>query len=411
MITNNLKQVLAAALQSNSTVYGSMRVRDVNNVTYYAHCAYGAFPSTRAETFTLTAGAAGVSFGKGSTPPTEEDTNLENTITSGVTVTLTSRLPRCDSYGNPYLEYTFTITNTGSETLLIREVGYKQTIKCSTTPGRNDSVDVVCLLDRTLLDVPLEIAAGDAGVLVYTLKTLPHPAKTVNGVEIVGFDWGTDEQIAAVLDAAKAGTIDLQEDAGWRVGDMRKISIGAFTGGGGSSHAAQSVDIVISSFDDYNECGCVMQFDFVEALATGQRMNASNTTAGGYGGSEMCTTTLPALVEALPEWLKTRLATFNVVANGGSSNVVTVADQKLALRSTMEIFGSKQNSQVEEGTQTQLYKIGSYRIKRKGYGGSADDWWERSVSSGSSFCVVFNGGAAGGHGASYAYGLAPFGCI
>ena len=411
MITNNLKQVLAAALQSNSTVYGSMRVRGVNNVTYYAHCAYGAFPSTRAETFTLTAGAAGVSFGKGSTPPTEEDTNLENTITSGITVTLTSRLPRCDSYGNPYLEYTFTITNTGSETLLIREVGYKQTIKCSTTPGRNDSVDVVCLLDRTLLDVPLEIAAGDAGVLVYTLKTLPHPAKTVNGVEIVGFDWGTDEQIAAVLDAAKAGTIDLQEDAGWRVGDMRKISIGAFTGGGGSSHAAQSVDIVISSFDDYNECGCVMQFDFVEALATGQRMNASNTTAGGYGGSEMCTTTLPALVEALPEWLKTRLTTFNVVANGGSSNVVTVADQKLALRSTMEIFGSKQNSQVEEGTQTELYKIGSYRIKRKGDGGSADAWWERSVYNGSNFCNVFNNGAAVANPASTAYGLAPFGCI
>ena len=411
MITNNLKQVLAAALQSNSTVYGSMRVRGVNNVTYYAHCAYGAFPSTRAETFTLTASAAGVSFGKGSTPPTEEDTNLENTITSGITVTLTSRLPRCDSYGNPYLEYTFTITNTGSETLLIREVGYKQTIKCSTTPGRNNSVDVVCLLDRTLLDVPLEIAAGDAGVLVYTLKTLPHPAKTVNGVEIVGFDWGTDEQIAAVLDAAKAGTIDLQEDAGWRVGDMRRISIGAFTGGGGSSHAAQNVDIVISSFDDYNECGCIMQFDFVEALATGQRMNASNTTAGGYGSSEMCTTTLPALVEALPEWLKTRLATFNVVANGGSSNVVTVADQKLALRSTMEIFGSKQHSQIEEGTQIQLYKLGYYRPKLRGYSGSTNLWWERSVYSGSHFCLVYSDGSSSIANASDAYGIAPFGCI
>ena len=411
MITNNLKQVLAAALQSNSTVYGSMRVRSVSGITYYAHCAYGAFPSTRAETFTLNAGAAGVSFGKGSTPPTEEDINLEDMITSGVTITLTSRLPRCDSYGNPYLEYTFTITNTGSETLLIREVGYKQTIKCSTTPGRNDNVDVVCLLDRTLLDVPLEIAAGDAGVLVYTLKTLPHPAKTVNGVEIVGFDWGTDEQVAAVLDAAKAGTIDLQADAGWRVGDMRRIHIDAFTGGGGSSHAAQDVDIVISSFEDYNECGCVMQFDFVEALATGQRMNASNTTSGGYGASEMCTTTLPALVDALPEWLKTRLTTFDVVANGGSSNVVTVADQKLALRSTMEIFGSKQNSQVEEGTQTQLYKLSYYRPKRKGYGGSTDYWWGRSVGSGGFFCIVSGSGGTGSYSASGAYGVAPFGCI
>lgn len=414
MVTRNLKNLTAMLLQSTSTVFGSLPVRGVNGKTYYTHGAF-TFPSSRAETFTLDASAAGVSFGTGSTAATEHDINLENTITGGVTVSLASRLAGCDAPGNPWLQYTFTVTNTGSEALTIREVGYKQSLKCATTPGRNNSADAVCLLDRTVLDAPLTIAAGDAGILVYKLKTNPMPTTVIGGVEIVSFEWGSGAQIAAMIDAAHAGTIDLQRDAGWRVGDMRKIHIDAFTGGGDTAHAAQDIDIVISSFEDYNECGCVMQFDFVEALAEGQRLNATTTNVGGYSASEMKTVTLPALVNALPTWLKDRLLTFDVLASAGgkSAEIETITGNRLALRSEIEIFGTVDNSFPGEGSQIAYYRAADNRSKDKGYYGVYDVWWVRSPNNAanSRFCLVNARGETGLYSSSGDYGCAPFGCI
>ncbi len=414
MITRNLKNLTAMLLQSTTNTFGSLMVRGINGRSYYTNGAFS-FPVSRAEAFTFDAGAAGVSFGTGSTPANENDLNLESTITSGVTVTLTSRVAGCDAPGNPWLQYTFTITNATEEPLTIREIGYKQTLRCATSPGRTNSTDVVCLLDRTVLDAPLILAAGDAGVLVYKLKTNPMPTTVIGGVEIVSFEWGSNAQIAAMIDAAHAGTIDLQRDAGWRVGNMRKIHIDAFTGGGNTAHAAQDIDIVITSFENYNNCGCVLQFDFAEALAEGQRINASDTNAGGYGATEMKTVTLPALVEALPTWLKDRLLTFNVLASAGNASGVieTVTNNQLALRSEIEVFGASLSSYAGEGSQIEYYELSGTRAKGIGYSGSNDLWWERSPKSGSSsgFCSVNGLGARAYYPASCTYGCAPFGCI
>lgn len=414
MITRNLRNLTALMLQSSSTVFGSLLVRGVNGRSYYAHGVFS-FPASRTEAFTLNAEAAGVSFGTGSTPATENDINLENTITSGIIVTLTSRIVSCDAPGSPYVQYSFMVSNSLDAPLTIREVGYKQSVKCATTPGRTNSVDAVCLLDRTVLDAPLTIAAGDAGVLVYKLKTNPMPPTVINGVEIVSFEWGSDAQIAAMLDAAHAGTIDLQRDAGWRVGNMRKIHINAFTGGGDTAHAAQDIDIVISSFEDYNNCGCVLQFDFVEALAKEQRMNATASTTGGYGSSEMKTVTLPALVEALPSWLKAHLITFDVLTSAGnkSSTIVTVSGNKLALRSEKELFGSIAHSADGEGNQLDFFTASGNRLKLRGYSGTADYFWERSPYRDATYayCHVTGSGTRTYFDANYTSGLAPFGCL
>ena len=234
-------------------------------------------------------------------------------------------------------------------------------------------------------------------------------------LNIVSFADGTDDEIAAMLDAAKNGSIDLQTDGGWAVGDTRTIKISAFTGGGNVNHIEQDIDIVISSFEDYNGCGAKMQFDFKQSLKTGNRMNASNTNSGGYKASEMFTTTLPNLVKALPAWLSERLLEFAVKASAGSqsSTIETITGNKLALRSEVEIFGSTTYSKSGEGTQIEYYKTAANRKKTYGKDGSAGYWWERSPSGSSSsyFCIVHSDGTAGNRSASNTYGVSPFGCI
>lgn len=236
--------------------------------------------------------------------------------------------------------------------------------------------------------------------------------------KIVNWSDGSDEEVAAMIDAAHAGEIDLQTDMGWKVGDTRTIHIDAFTGGGDVSHEEQDIDIVISSFENYEGCGCKMQFDFKQALARGHKMNSSATNAGGYKASEMYTATLPALVEAVPEWLKERLVEFSVKASVGnqSSTIETITGNKLALRSEIEIFGFTSTSEDGEGTQIEYYKTAKNRKKTWGKDGSAAYWSERSPNKEYSthFCLVDSYGYAytgnGGY-ASNSYGIAPFGCL
>ena len=414
MVTKNFLNLLAMALQSGSNI-GNLPVKNTTGLVRYLTGGSTFYTSTT-KAVTTSADAAGISVGTGNTAATEDDFQLAEPLTSGINLVLTETVYGADEPGYPYVQYKVTVTNTGSDPITIKEICYKQTLNAAKYPGyATGAGDHICMLDRTVLDTPVTIAAGDSGIITYKLRTIPEPAKTVANIPMVSFAYGTDEQIAAILDAAAAGTVDLQTDAGWRVGDMRKISVGAFTGGNSVSCPAQDVFIAISSFEEYNTgLGNVLQFDFVNALSAAFRMNPTNTTAGGYGATEMYTTTLPALVEALPSWLKTRLKTFSVIASKGGSELATaetVSGNKLALRSEIEVFGTRTHSQVDEGTQIDYYKAIESRVKSSGFGGTAVLWWERSAATGQKFCSVNIAGVANNNTASTSYGVAPFGCI
>jgi hypothetical protein len=233
---------------------------------------------------------------------------------------------------------------------------------------------------------------------------------------MASFAYGTDAKISAILDAARAGTIDLQQDAGWRVGDQRLINVAAFTAGGNVSEPAQQVAIVITSFDEYMGCGNVIQFDFACCLSGSVRMNSSMSTTGGYGASEMKTVTLPALAEALPDWLKSRLRTFSVLANAGGSDVSTletVGNNKLALRSEMEVLGESSGGKAEEGAAISFYAGSAYnRAKMPGLNGtSAVGWALRTAAAPISILCVDGSGRVYNRQADSANGLSAFGCI
>ena len=81
----------------------------------------------------------------------------------------------------------------------------------------------------------------------------------------------------------------------------------------------------------------------------------------------------------------------------------------------MEIFGTLKYANATgeaNNTQIEYYKTTANRTKTYANGSSYTRWWERSADSdtGDYFCFV-NSGTALSYGASYTYGLAPFGCV
>ena len=225
----------------------------------------------------------------------------------------------------------------------------------------------------------------------------------------------TDDEIAAMIHAAHLGEIDLQADAGWAIGDKRTIPISAFTADGSVAEKAQNAEIAISSFDDYNNCGCVMQFDFVDCLASRVRINSATGTTGGYGATTMYSTTLPRLVNALPAYLRDMLIEFSVLIGASSSSIATVTGNLLALRAEVEILGTAATSFVGEGTLIPYYATAGNRIKKLGSNGSAILWVMRSPHATKStyFCRISAEGAgySGTYPSTTASGVAPFGCL
>lgn len=235
----------------------------------------------------------------------------------------------------------------------------------------------------------------------------------VRGVTIVSFSDGTDEQVAAMIDAAQEGLIDLQIDGGWNIGDTRTINIAAFTGGGDIEHEAQPIDIVITSFDEYMECGNVLQFDFKQVLKEEQSIESETSSTLEFVSSEMYNITLPALANALPSWLSIRLKVFDAelvrYAIQPPSYLSRIINNKLALRSMFEIYGSG----PKEGKLIPYYKIIENRIKLKNGATDPIGWWFRTqdTTDKRKFYGTTNGYNPYTMLARTKLGLAPFGCL
>ena len=141
--------------------------------------------------------------------------------------------------------------------------------------------------------------------------------------------------------------------------------------------------------------------------------NLTATNVGGYGASETKTVTMPAMADALPAWLKSRLRTFSVLADDGTGTVAPVSGNKLALRSRSEIFGTSSGSMPDEGAQLAYYQTAENRLKKMIGLVDPADWWLRTAEPNTSdkFRVVWRTGSELGGNATSNYALAPFGCL
>lgn len=173
MLTKNFKNLMAMVLERISSNYvGLLEVRSTSNTVFYLTGYYdtASYPYAVAQGVVTSVGAAGILLGSGDIAATEDDYTLQAPITGDMTAVI-STTTGLDN-GSPYIEFNLVVTNTGANTLTIREIGYIQQLYTSTAYGSNTSGGRrYFLLDRTVLETPAVILAGENGVVKYRLKT------------------------------------------------------------------------------------------------------------------------------------------------------------------------------------------------------------------------------------------------
>lgn len=108
----------------------------------------------------------GVVFGTGTTAPALDDYCLSGDLITTFAYTVASFTVDADDTGVT-ITALYTLTNTGDDAFTIGEVG----LIASTYDNSNyKSANYKCLLERTVLDTPVTIAAGGVGQVTYTLK-------------------------------------------------------------------------------------------------------------------------------------------------------------------------------------------------------------------------------------------------
>lgn len=205
-----------------------------------------------------------------------------------------------------------------------------------------------------------------------------------------------DNTWAQIIAACQRGTVPET----WAVGDQKTMTIN------GTDY---TFDIIGKYHDDYADGSgkAPLTLQMHDCYAGRERMNSSDTNSGGWKGSAMRTTHLPAILALMPTEVQNGIREVNKLTSAGlkSSNINTTAD-KLFLLSEIEIFGSVSYSMSGEGTQYDYYKAGNSTVKK--WNGSETVWWERSPNASSSarFCIVRNTGNAYYTSASFARSVA-----
>ena len=185
---------------------------------------------------------------------------------------------------------------------------------------------------------------------------------------------------------------------GWKVGDT---TLYTHTDG-------ERVEIRIDGYnhDDLsdNSGKAGITFEMTHCLATKQKITTRSDNSGGYAKMQMCTTTLPAVKELIPQdWRSIIKPVKKKSANGGDFyySGINTLDEEIFLLSYAEFTPDVASAAggAEEGSIYE-YWIGKNtndaRTKMLGYGSTTTTgWWTRSCASTSYSRVAYVGGGSG----------------
>ena len=149
-------------------------------------------------------------------------------------------------------------------------------------------------------------------------------------------------------------------------------------------------------------------FTFKNCINTKYAMNGSRTNAGGWDGSVMRNTQMPAILNTFPAELIAdgAIKYVDVLASaGGKSTSLVTSSDRLRLHSIAELGLDSANDVSGEGTKYAYYTSGN---KVKTINGEASIYWTRSPSTYLStyFCDVSTSGSPSHFFANAPYGVA-----
>ena len=257
-------------------------------------------------------------------------------------------------------------------------------------------------------------------------------------IKIVAFSTGTDEEIAAMIEAHYNNKINIADY--WAVGDMRTVHLSAMAATGvDESHRAQDVQFVILGFehDDlvteingHSKAAvsvglkdCLMNAKSASNVNNGSadtergRMNSENSNIGGWMNCARRAWCNNVFFSALPSTWRSMVKTVNKKTSAGDkSSSIWRTQDKIFLASEIEIFGSATYSFSGEGTQYQYYKNATanrYKMPKWSSSYVSHIYFERSPLSVNSngFCVVGSNGSMELTNAGVPTGIAPNFCI
>lgn len=146
----------------------------------------------------------------------------------------------------------------------------------------------------------------------------------------------------------------------------------------------EAVTAVVGDFNHNTITGtnatAAIAFTFKNCLNTTYFMNDSHTNSGGWDGSAMRNTHMPAILNTFPAELIAdgAIKYVNVLATaGGNSTSFVTSSDRLRLHSIIELGLSSSSSGSGEGTTYAYYTSGN-RVKT--VGGKASVYWSRSPS-------------------------------
>lgn len=230
----------------------------------------------------------------------------------------------------------------------------------------------------------------------------PEPAPTV-------VDWATGDidTIKTMLANAKAGTLDISTV--WAIGQGRVVNY-TNTSTTGSANS----EWVLTDFAHSTSGGTAYTawIHTKALLSTSQKMNSSDTNAGGWNQCACRKNVMPNIYNAIPSDFRSMLINAAHIASAGSQSTSNQTDTYyLTLHSEKEVQGDKYYATNNENNACRhlvYFQTASNKVKTGNGGSYSGYWWLRSprATDSRNFCYVYTDGSADYRSPSSALGLA-----
>ena len=384
MITNGFKNLMKQVLSSGGTSQGLLPIVDVSGTTRYL-ADYTAYPYTVNTTFATTAAGAGISVGSGNAASTENTYQLANTITSGLSGTVTVS-KTVDVNSNSTIVLELALTNTSGSDITISEIGYKQEFSASSTQSGTSTDDYVFLIDRTVLSSPATVTAGGSAVITYSLTTKFGASSGVQDVEVDGVSVvtggvaeidltgkqdtliaGTNITIAAdgKTISATGGTTVVANPSGTATGDLNSVQIGSTiydipSSGGGTTVIPNPVGTPTDDLDTIQIGNTI--YDIVGSGGTGlpytcDLLFENDPLPSPTSGTSDVTRTY-TLSNSIEDYDAVYIIGYGYHTSNGNTNIMPM----LVLKRDYYIFGFDNNGYYQDSNNVSTYRMLMYKF-------------------------------------------------